>query len=90
MSVLIWACSQIPAWSCDQNTCAAAASGGHVAILQWLRAQDPPAPWDTGACAYTAQNGHLNVLQWLRDSRAICVMPDCDGMYIDILEIRIL
>ncbi len=34
ISVLIWACSQIPAWSCDQNTCVAAASGGHVEILQ--------------------------------------------------------
>ena len=66
MHVLIWACSQIPAWPYDQHTCAAAASGGHVEILQWLRGQYPPAPWTEEACAYAAENGHLNVLKWMR------------------------
>ena len=44
MSVLMWACSQMPVWPCDKETCEAAASGGHLEILQWLRSQDPPAP----------------------------------------------
>jgi hypothetical protein len=56
----------MPAWRYDQNTCAAATSGGHLEILQWLRGQDPPAPWDTDECVYATENGHLNVLQWLR------------------------
>ena len=30
----------------DEDTCSAAAGGGHLHVLQWLRSQDPPCRWN--------------------------------------------
>lgn len=46
----------------NENACALAAQGGHLAALQWLRARG--CPWDASTCAMAAYDGHLNVLQW--------------------------
>jgi hypothetical protein len=50
--------------------CAAAAEGGHLAVLQWLRANDEwdghSCEWDEQTCVGAAQGGHLAVLQWAR------------------------
>jgi len=60
--VLQWCRAQGCYW--DKDTCRAAASGGHLAMLQWARAQG--CPWNEETCWEAAQGGHLNVLRWAR------------------------
>jgi hypothetical protein len=45
---------------------AAAAKGGHLALVQWLRANG--CPWNYLAISNAALNGHLAVVQWLRQN----------------------
>ncbi len=49
----------------DEFTCAAAANGGHLALLQWLREPHQNAPWDSMTCERAACGAHRHVLQWL-------------------------
>ena len=64
LEALQWARGHSCPW--DEDTCAAAARGGHLDVLQWMRSQDPPCPWNTWTCSVAAEHGHLGVLQWLR------------------------
>jgi hypothetical protein len=50
-------------WLLDKGACAAAAAGGHTAVLAWLRTE-AHAKWsaDTTACAI--MGGHLDALIW--------------------------
>jgi hypothetical protein len=43
---------------------AAAAEGGHLAVLQWLRKRS--FPWDARTATAAAAGGHLAVLRWAR------------------------
>ena len=49
-----------------EKLCAAAAAGGHLALLQWLRQNG--CSWDEGTCSCAASGGHLAVLQWARQN----------------------
>jgi len=60
--VLQWARAQGCGW--NEETCARAAEGGHLAVLQWARAQG--CPWNEWTCTCAARGGHLAVLQWAR------------------------
>jgi hypothetical protein len=53
-----------------ENTCRAAASGGHLTTLQWLRAHD--CPWDQTTCHEAAENGDLAMLRWVRAQTPPC------------------
>ena len=48
----------------DEDTCAAAAEGGHLDILRWARQRK--CKWDANTCLSSAAAGHLHVLQWAR------------------------
>lgn len=48
----------------DDDTCAAAAEGGHLALLQWARANG--CEWSSSTCTEAARGGHLALLQWAR------------------------
>jgi len=50
--------------SWEGGACAAAAGGGHLAVLQWARASG--CPWGSMTCIRAARGGHLDVLKWAR------------------------
>ncbi|AJF97472.1 ankyrin repeat protein [Pandoravirus inopinatum] len=50
----------------NEDACAFAAQGAHLATLQWLRAHG--CPWDASTCALAAHGGHLDALQWAHDN----------------------
>jgi hypothetical protein len=60
--LLQWARANGCPW--DEETCSAAAEGGHLAVLQWARAEG--CDWDAWTCERAARGGHLAVLQWAR------------------------
>ena len=60
-----------------EDTCAAAAVGGHLDVLKWLRSPEckvydyvdlnySHCRWDEETCLAAAQGGHLEVLKWAR------------------------
>ena len=49
-----------------KNLCAAAALGGHLALLQWLHQHG--CGWDRHTCSGAARGGHLAILQWARQN----------------------
>ena len=59
---LVWARANGCPW--NEDITAAAAGGGHLAMLQWARANG--CPWDEWTCSNAAKGGHLAVLQWAR------------------------
>ena len=62
LAVLIW----LRSLSCPfgTSTCAAAAMGGHLAVLQWLH-EDCRCAWDTSVRFAAAANGRVDVLEWV-------------------------
>jgi hypothetical protein len=48
------------------ETCAKAASGGHLVTLKWAR--ENGCPWNEQTCAYAAEGGHLEMLKWAREN----------------------
>eukprot|EP00611_Tribonema_gayanum_P021865 TRINITY_DN429_c0_g1_i2.p2 TRINITY_DN429_c0_g1~~TRINITY_DN429_c0_g1_i2.p2 ORF type:complete len:423 (-),score=115.64 TRINITY_DN429_c0_g1_i2:566-1834(-) len=67
LNMELWPKSTAAEW------CAAAAGGGHMAVLQWLHRGG--CPWDHRTCAAAARGGHLVLLQWARDNR--CEWSEC-------------
>ncbi len=62
--MLEWARQSGCRW--NEDTCASAASMGHLAILQWARHNG--CSWDENTCASAAEGGHLAVLQWAHEN----------------------
>ena len=61
--MLQWAREQGCPW--DEETCAGAASGGHLKVLQWLREQG--CPWDKEECLYIAHMRKRDTMaNWIR------------------------
>ena len=52
--------SQSGPW--DNETCRAAAEGGHLAVLQWARRQG--CPWDRERCMFAVMR-HAHVCAWI-------------------------
>ena len=59
-----WA-RQPPRCEWDEETCEAAAKGGHLEVLQWARQNG--CPWNELTCS-AAAGGHLDVLQWAHEN----------------------
>ena len=66
MDVLQWAREHECPW--DEQTCEAAAQGGHLDVLQWARERD--CPWDESTCMCAAQSAPLEVLRWAMEHGA--------------------
>jgi len=66
MEVLCWLKQRACLSWHSADMCAAAACGGHRAVLQWLRSEGHP--WDSGCFVQAAARGHVAVLQWLQDN----------------------
>jgi len=85
VSLLDWSKRDLP-W--NEETCAAAAEGGHLHIIQWARANG--CPWDRWTCAWAADNGHFEVLQWARENGCPCDTRPCSRAaqkgHLDILQ----
>lgn len=60
--VLKWARENSCPW--DEEVCASAASGGHLALLKYCWAHR--CPWNEYTCELAAEGGHLEVLKWAR------------------------
>ena len=60
--VLKWARENSCPW--DEEVCASAASGGHLALLKYCWANR--CPWNEYTCELAAEGGHLEVLKWAR------------------------
>ena len=65
----------------DASVCAAAAAGGHLAMLQWLRALK--CPWDksTAYWAIHSESPNRAVVEWVRDQQ--CPMNAATKVRID-------
>ena len=59
MEILQWALDNGCRWG---DTCAEAASGGHLDILQWLH--DNEFPLNKKVCSRAALSGHLEIIKW--------------------------
>jgi hypothetical protein len=57
-----------PYWG--EETCEAAATGGHLELLKWARSQG--AEWGPETCSQAASHGHLDILKYARDSDPQC------------------
>lgn len=60
--VLKWARENSCPW--DEEVCASAAAGGHLALLKYCWANR--CPWNEYTCELAAEGGHLEVLKWAR------------------------
>ena len=49
----------------NNNTCWAAARGGHLEVLRY--AHEHGCPWDKETCSYAAEGGHLEVLRYAHE-----------------------
>ena len=61
----------------DEDSCDAAATGGHLNALIWLRSQVPPCPWNEWCCYKAARGGHLDVLKWALSEGAPVNLRKC-------------
>jgi hypothetical protein len=79
----------------DVYTCAAAAEGGHLAVLVWAR--EHGCPWredledpNLDCCALATRGGHLDVLMWLREQECPWDAWTCaaaaEGGHLDVLR----
>jgi hypothetical protein len=62
--------------SFDDETCPAAARGGHLEVLKWLHEQG--SPWDHWTTAAAAFGGHFEVLQWLQKQQCPLNISSCN------------
>jgi hypothetical protein len=60
-------------WLLDNGACAAAAAGGHTAVLAWLRTE-AHAKWSADTTAGAIMGGHLDALLWA--AAHDCAIPD--------------
>jgi hypothetical protein len=63
LDVLEWAHEHGCPW--DEETCRAAAQGGHLDVLKWAR--EHGCPWNANTCRDAAEGGYLDVLKWARE-----------------------
>jgi len=59
----------------NEDTCTAAAEGGHLHVLQYLH--NHGCFLDQGTCEAAAKNGHLDILEWLHENHKIFVPSLC-------------
>lgn len=75
--VLQWAISSGGA-RVDEETCAAAASGGRLDVIKFLRSLSPtPCPWDVRVWIAAAGCGNVKVFEWL--AYKLCPRPLAPG-----------
>jgi len=60
----------------EEETCSAAARGGHLEVLKWLHEQN--CPWDEWTSAGAALFGHFNVLKWLHENQCPFTVSSCN------------